>query len=116
MVLARAASATPATYAGSPASGAPYVNQETVEAEILAVLETVGLPTGYAEAVDAAMAAYVGSKGRKSRTETVRDLEERQRRLNEMYELGRLSVSDYKARSPISTRSGSPSRPSPSPS
>jgi hypothetical protein len=75
------------------------VKQETVEAEILAVLETVALPTGYAEAVDAAMAAYVGTEGRKSRTETVRGLDERQRRLNEMYELGRLSATDYKGKS-----------------
>ena len=48
--------------------------------------------------VDAAVASYIGNDGRKSRKETVRSIEDRQRRLNEMYEVGRLSAGDYKAK------------------
>jgi hypothetical protein len=40
----------------------------------------------------------MGSEGRKSRKDTLRGLDDRQRRLNEMYELGRLSASDYKSK------------------
>lgn len=78
---------------------APYVSQEALESDIRSILEAVALPAGFAEAVDAAVAIYIGHDGRKSRKETLRGLQERQRRLNEMYELGRLSASDYKAKS-----------------
>jgi hypothetical protein len=62
------------------------ISRERLEVDVRAILETVAMPTGYPEAIDAAIAVYVGQEGRKSRKETLRGLEERQGRLNEIYE------------------------------
>ena len=43
---------------------APYVSQDALELDIRRILEAVALPTGFAEAVDAALAAYMGKEGR----------------------------------------------------
>ena len=77
---------------------APYVSQDALELDIRRILEAVALPTGFAEAVDAALAAYMGKEGRKSRKETLRSLEERQSRLNEMFELGSIPATEYQAK------------------
>jgi hypothetical protein len=78
---------------------APYIDQDVLALDFRAILKAVALPAGFAEAVDAAVASYMGTEGRKARKETLRSLEERQRRVNDMYESGRLSAADYKAKS-----------------
>lgn len=45
----------------------PYVHQKALEGGVRAILETIALPKCFAEAVDAAVAAYVGQEGRRSR-------------------------------------------------
>ena len=77
---------------------APYVHQESLEDAVREILKTVALPVGFAEAVDAAVAVYMGQQGRRSRKETLKTLDERQRRLNEMYELGRVDSAEYRAK------------------
>ena len=77
----------------------PYLAQDRLEPELLAILDEVALPAGFAEAVDAAVAAYLGANGREARGESLATIRERQRRLNEMYELGRIERADYDARS-----------------
>jgi site-specific DNA recombinase len=77
---------------------APYPAQDALESDLRGILEAVALPTGFAEAVDAALAAYAGTEGHTSRKETLRGLEDRQSRLNEMYELGRIPAAEYRAK------------------
>ena len=77
----------------------PYLSQERLEAELFGVLQAIALPEGVAEAVDAAVAEMQGSQGRTSRQVSLKTLEERQRRLNEMYELGRVQREEYVRRS-----------------
>ena len=71
------------------------------------MLKAIALPEGVAEAVDAAVAAMQSGQGRKSRQVTIKTLEERQGRLNDMYDLGRVSRDEYLRRSaePDSQRS-----------
>jgi dienelactone hydrolase len=66
---------------------------------VLDVLRLVALPPTYAARVDAAVAAYGSRGGRDTKRATVRGLAERQTRINEMYELGRVDRATYDARS-----------------
>ena len=77
----------------------PYLKQDKLEREMLSVLQALTLPDGLAEAVDAAIAAYLTDEQRSSRVVSLKSLEDRQRRLNEMYELGRIERVEYDERS-----------------
>jgi hypothetical protein len=77
----------------------PYLTQERLEADLLEVLKAIALPEGVAEAVDAAVAEMQSGQGRKSRQVSLKTLEERQARLNDMYDLGRVSRHEYMRRS-----------------
>jgi site-specific DNA recombinase len=72
----------------------PTVPQEIVEADLLAVLRAMALPVGYARAVDKAVAARLRQYGG-AQAVSVAALAERQNRLNEMYELGRIGRAEY---------------------
>jgi hypothetical protein len=73
---------------------APAVPQEIVEADLLAVLRTMALPPGFARAVDRAVAARMKTYGG-AQMVSAAALAERLKRLNEMYELGRISATEY---------------------
>ena len=68
-----------------------------VEADLLAVLRTMALPPGYAHAVDKAVAARLRSYGG-AQTVSAAALAERLKRVNEMYELGRIDRAEYEAK------------------
>src|SRR5207245_160873 len=63
--------------------------------DLLETLKAIALPEGVAEAVDAAVAEMQGASGRKARGTSLKTLEDRQRRLNDMYELGKLDRDEY---------------------
>ncbi len=73
---------------------APMVSQDVVEADLLAVLRTMALPPGFARAVDKAVAARLRTYGG-AQTASASALAERLKRVNEMYELGRISPAEY---------------------
>jgi recombinase-like zinc beta ribbon protein len=73
---------------------APAVPQEIVEADLLAVLRTIALPPGFERAVDKAVAARMKTYGG-AQMVSASALAERLKRLNEMYELGRISATEY---------------------
>lgn len=93
------------------ATAAPYISQENLEQDVLEVLRAVALPDGFAEAVDEAVNAKLGRTAAGSRRAALTRLEERQRRLNEMYELQRIARAEYLHLALSSTRSGNPSPP-----
>lgn len=76
---------------------APDVSQDIVEADLLAVLRTMALPPGFARAVDSAVAARLRTYG-EVKTVSEQALAERLKRVNEMYELGRISPKEYTAK------------------
>ncbi len=80
------------------ACDAPSLRQEVLEPEIMDILRAVALPDGIAEAVDAAVADALAQEARPSPKTTRKALDERARRLNEMYELGRLTRVAYDLR------------------
>jgi hypothetical protein len=84
---------------GKAACDQPYLLQERLEGELFAVLAAIALPEGVAEAVDAAIAAMQGGQDRQARQVSLKTIEERQARLNEMYELGRVARDDQARRS-----------------
>jgi site-specific DNA recombinase len=76
---------------------APPVQQEPVEADLLAVLRTMALPPGFAKAVDRAVAARLRTFSG-AQTVSAEALASRQARLNEMYEVGRIGRDEYEAK------------------
>ena len=73
---------------------AAAVQQDVVESDLLAVLRTMALPPAFARAVDKAVAARMRNFG-SAQTVSASALGERLKRVNEMYELGRIERAEY---------------------
>ena len=73
---------------------APDVPQDAVEADLVAVLQTMALPPGFARAVDKAVAARLRTHG-VAKTVSVTALAEREKRLTDVYLAGRIAKPDY---------------------
>jgi hypothetical protein len=71
---------------------APTIPQDMVETDLLAVLRTVALSPGLARAVGARMRTFG-----KAKVVSEAELAERQRRINEMYKLERITRAEYDA-------------------
>jgi hypothetical protein len=74
---------------------APALDQTRLEADVAAILGAVALPAGFAEAVDAALATYEGTRGQQNRRASLTNIEARQARLRDLYELGDITRDDY---------------------
>jgi hypothetical protein len=77
------------------ACDAPPVMQDELERDIHDILEMVALPDGFAEAVDAALAAHEGGRTRRKERASLSSIERRLARLAELYELGDIARADY---------------------
>ncbi len=76
----------------------PIVWQDRLERELFDVLGAAALPSGFAETVDAAVAAYADHRGTASRADTADRTAVRMARLRDLYELGDLTRDDYVTR------------------
>jgi hypothetical protein len=74
---------------------APAVPQTRLEDDVATVLGAVAPPAGFAEAVDTAIAAYEGARGRHDRVMSTANLDARKARLRDLYELGDISREEY---------------------
>ena len=74
---------------------APEVPQEAVESDLVAVLQTMALPPGFARAVDKAVAARLRTTYGAATTVSVGALAEREKRLTDVYLAGRIAKADY---------------------
>jgi site-specific DNA recombinase len=70
------------------ACDAPYVHQDVVESELLAILRSLALPIDFAEKVDAGVKAALRETGQGSRQTTTKSIRARLDRLRDLYELG----------------------------
>ncbi|MGH2797122.1 MAG: recombinase family protein [Thermoleophilaceae bacterium] len=77
--------------AGASACAAPAVPRAQLEDDVRAVLDVIALPEGFAEAVDAAIAAHQGVRSRS----TIAGATARLERLRDLYELGDLTRDEY---------------------
>jgi hypothetical protein len=75
----------------------PYFRQPEIEAATLRFLQALMIP-GLAEAVDAAIASYAGQERKSSRQTRRRSIDERLKRLADLFELGDLTKTEYLAR------------------
>jgi site-specific DNA recombinase len=73
---------------------APTVRQEVVEADLLAVLQAMALPVGFARAVDRAVAARMRTFT-EATTTSAEALTAREKRLTDVYLAGRILKPDY---------------------
>lgn len=76
---------------------APDVSQDVVEADLLAVLRTMALPPGFAKVVDTAVAARMRTYGA-AKTISAAALAERAKRLNDLYEWGKIDADELAAK------------------
>jgi len=74
---------------------APSVEQDRLEGDVEEILAAVALPAGFAETVDAALAAYEGARGQTERSASIGSVEARSGRLRDLYELGDITRDDY---------------------
>jgi site-specific DNA recombinase len=74
---------------------APSIAQSLLEDEMREVFETLALPKGFAEAVDAAVAEHMGRRDRGNTRATVAGVNARLERLRDVYELGDLTRDEY---------------------
>jgi site-specific DNA recombinase len=75
----------------------PYFRQPELEQAVLDFLHALMIP-GLAEAVDAAIASYAGQERRSSRQARGRSINERLKRLLDLYEFGDLTKAEYRNR------------------
>ena len=77
---------------------APTVQQDVVESDLIAVLRMVALPPGFAKVVDTAVAAQMRTYG-SAKTVSAAALTEREKRLNDLYEWGKIDADEHAAKS-----------------
>jgi site-specific DNA recombinase len=75
----------------------PYFRQPEIEAATLKFLQALMIP-GLAEAVDAAIASYAGQERKSNRQTRRRSIDERLKRLADLFELGDRTKTEYVAR------------------
>lgn len=75
----------------------PYFRQPEIEAATLKFLQALMIP-GLAESVDAAIASYAGQERKSNRQARRRSIDERLKRLADLYDLGDLTRTEYLAR------------------
>ena len=75
----------------------PYFRQPEIEAATLKFLQALMIP-GLAEAVDAAVATYAGQERKANRRTRRRAIDERLKRLAELFELSHITKNEYIAR------------------
>jgi hypothetical protein len=86
---------------GQEVCAQPYYRQVVIEDQALVLLQAMTIPDGLAEAVDAALTTYAGQERKTSRQSRRRAIEERLKRLGDLFELGGVSKAEY-----ISKRNG----------
>ncbi|HAF08665.1 MAG TPA: hypothetical protein DCK98_01085 [Chloroflexi bacterium] len=75
----------------------PYFRQPEIEAAALKFLQALMIP-GLAEAVDAAIASYAGQERKSNRQTRRRSIDERLKRLADLFELGDRTKTEYLGR------------------
>ncbi len=75
----------------------PYFRQPEIETAAFNLLQALMIP-GLAEAVDAAIASYAGRERKSNRQARRRSIDERLKRLADIFELGDLTKTEYVAR------------------
>ena len=75
----------------------PYFRQPEIEQAVFEFLQALMIP-GLAEAVDAAIATYAGQERKSNRQARRCSIDERLKRLADLFELGDITKSEYVAR------------------
>lgn len=78
-----------------PSSRKPYFRQPEIEDAMLEFLRAMSVPDGLAEAVDAAIASYADQTRKTTRQSRRRSIDERLKRLGELFELGDIPKGEY---------------------
>ena len=82
---------------GAEVCAQPFFRQSAVDEKVFKILSSMVIP-GLAEAVDAAIKSYAGQERRSSRQSRRKSIDERLKRLADLFEMGDVTKSEYVAR------------------